>query len=710
MNPRVRHGLIGLGLAALTIVALGGACGHDFVYLDDGPYVFSNPKVQQGLSVDNVEWALTTIHMGYWMPATWFSLQLDGSLFWPGEDLPEAEAATRAAWGFHLTNLLFHVANVWLFYALLVRMTGAVGRSAFVAALFAVHPLHVESVVWITERKDVLSTFFMLLALLVYVRYTRTRRWTDYIVMVVFYFIGLASKPMIVTLPCVLLLLDYWPLGRLRWGQALPAPSSPGAPGGEGKRATLLWLVFEKLPLFLLSLVFGLVTMHTQYVVGAVSTALPLGTRIITALQGYGWYLLKTFWPTNLGLVYPLRYLPFGVPQVWVPLVVMLAITAFALWRWRSQPVLIVGWLWFAGTLFPVSGMFQSGDQGMADRFVYVPHLGLLLLIVWGAADLADRLRIPRGVQAALGLLVVAGMTYLAHEQTKHWHDTQTIMERSISGVPDNHRAHEILGGFMMDRRQNPSAALALAQKAIELDNKVASYHLLEAQAHAKLGHLQEKMNALERAVFVMEKQRTRQHMDPDAIFRLGEALYMVGDLDQGKKYLEEALRGAPNHMNANYTLGLLHLGQGNTQLALDLFERASKINPKSSGAWDRQGMALGRLGQWEKAVACCRKAIELEPKETYFRADLAYVYMHLGRKDEARAEYDRVLNLDPLWPHKASQRAVRLATESRVGLRDFGEALEMAEQACQADGFRDADLLRNREIVQTAYQEQRGK
>ena len=372
MSPRRQHFLSGLGLILLASLVLGHVCGNDFINMDDPHYVTANDQVNGGLTESSLRWAWTTFHAGYWMPLTWLSLQLDASLYWPRYPVAGTSSASAAAWGFHLTNLLLHLANTLLVYWLLLRLTRLGGWAVLIAALFAVHPLHVESVAWITERKDVLSTFFGLLALLAYLRFQEKPGWVRYLVCTLALALSLMAKPMLVTLPAIMLLLDYWPLGRL------------------GK---VSWtrLVLEKGPFFGLSLLITAITIFAQQQAGAVSALdkLPLNLRLANAVVSYEGYLVKTFWPQDLTCFYPHPGATLTFFQVLRAGLVMVGITALVVAARRKLPAMLVGWLWFVGTLAPVIGLIQAGEQGMADRFTYVPLIGLFLALVAGGDYLA---------------------------------------------------------------------------------------------------------------------------------------------------------------------------------------------------------------------------------------------------------------------------------------------------------------------------------
>jgi tetratricopeptide (TPR) repeat protein len=705
MNAGWKHALVCFVLAGLTLASMGRVVGHDFINLDDAAYISLNPEVYQGLTWSTVAWAWTTFHGALWMPITWLSFQLDATLFWPSSVQGGTEEATQAAWGFHLTNLVLHLANVLLLYAVLVRYTHFPTRSALVAAFFAVHPLHVESVAWITERKDVLSAFFLLLTLLSYHHYVRKGSRGAYVLVFLFFFLGLASKAMLVTLPCVLLLLDYWPLGRLRWGQKVPESSV------EVPKITLRWAIMEKVPLFFLSLGMAILTFYIHYQQGAIYLSLPLENRLANAFYAFGFYLEKTFWPINLGLTYPVQQIPLLSGQALIPLGIVALITAVACLRARRQPALIVGWLWFLGTLVPVSGLVGAGSEVVADRFVYIPHMGLLVMIVWWVGDILTSWRLPELCQQALGWSAVGLAAYLTFFQVGHWKDTVTIMSHSIQVSPNNAKAMEYLGNFLFARgqaeelrgqaveaRRHYEGARHMIFQAVNLKESFQN-NLLLANVHAKLGNLDDKTFYMQRAARIYEKQLEHERGTAEGHLQLGQALYYSGEVPAAIKHLNISLQIAESPA-AHFLLGLIHLGQGDNDQALGHFQRTLDFSPRADPAWDRKGIALGRKNLWSEALKCFEQATQLRPDGLYYRANLAFAYWNLERREEAHKEYQKILAKAPDWPSRASARAVSLATHPNPGLRDLGEALELAQQACQADQFQNADLLKNQALV----------
>ena len=417
------------GLLALTAAAYLPLRHNDFINYDDPTYVTDNPEVKAGLSVPGWGWAWSNDAAPYWVPLTWLSLQFDAHFF-SARDGRGAVALCPAA--FHADNLAWHAAGSLLLFAAFYRLTGARWRSFLVAALFAVHPMHVESVAWATERKDVLSGFFGALTLWAYVRYRERPGRLRYLGVAAAYALSLLAKPMLMTLPCVLLLLDFWPLAR--W-----AP-------GRGRRA-LGRLALEKAPLFALALASAAITLSERERHGALVglTEVPLLARLGNALTAYGWYLSATFWPTRLAILYPHPYRNWSAAQALAGAACLLGLTLLALWQARRRPWLPVGWLWFVGGLLPVIGLAQGGAQAWADRFSYWPHVGLFVAVSWGLGELAGRVRLPRPARAAVAAAVLGALAALTWVQVGHWRNSATVWEHALAVTEGNDRAHQFL-------------------------------------------------------------------------------------------------------------------------------------------------------------------------------------------------------------------------------------------------------------------------
>jgi tetratricopeptide (TPR) repeat protein len=564
-NPMSRPRLIGLLLALITLLAYLPASRDGFVNYDDQDYVTENSVVQKGLTWTGIKWAFTTSHASNWHPLTWLSHMTDYELFGlnPGAH--------------HLVNVLFHTANAVLLLLLLFRMTGALWPSAFVAALFAWHPLHVESVAWISERKDVLSTFFALLTLLAYTRHAQRvtsapvrSRFTFHVsrfywLALFFFALGLMSKPMLVTLPFVMLLLDYWPLQRL--STLNPQPS------------TCQRLVLEKWPFFLLAAASCVVTflVQSQRSGDAVASLelVPLHYRFCNVLTSYGLYLLKMVWPVGLAVFYPLPgHLTWLLMAATASAVVLVIISIFVWRAGRAHAYLPVGWLWFLGTLVPVIGLVQVGAAALADRYTYIPSIGVFIAVTFGIRGLADRFQFPQKAIATAAVLVLAACLILTENQLRCWHDSETLFAHALAVTKNNHVAHVNLG-------------VALEQKG-ELNEALAEYRAAEQLApelyhiHNNLGNLLDNLGHPNEALIEYRWAVLLSPGRPSLHNGAGMILAELGRFDEALRQFKEAARLDPTYPWAHLEIGKLRLKQGRDAEAIDELRAALRIDPNN--------------------------------------------------------------------------------------------------------------------------------
>ena len=622
--------LIGLGLALLTAAAFGRSVGHDFSNYDDGDYVFENAHVQHGLNAADLAWAFTSTHAANWHPLTWLSLQLDNQLFGmrPG--------------GYHLTNVLLHVANVVLLFLALLRLTGAAWRSAMAAALFAVHPLHVESVAWISERKDVLSTLFWMLTLLAYAGYAERPGVGRYLLVLLPFALGLMAKPMLVTLPCVLLLLDWWPLRRLQ-APSPPTPLLPGGgegPGGEGlSPRALAWGLLEKLPLFALTALSCGITVVAQRGAMVPGAALPFRFRVYNAALAYVGYLGKTLWPTDLACFYP-------YPRAWHTLPVLaaglllLAVTAGAVLLARRRPYLLTGWLWYLGTLVPVVGLVQVGVQAMADRYTYVPLVGLSVAAAWGLGDFLARRPQWRGIVLVGAAALLAACVALTWRQALTWRDSVTLWEQAVAATSNNCTAHYNLGCHYLSR-----------------------------------GQLDEAAGEFERALAIRPRHA-------GARTNLGLVCQRRGQLDAAIAHYRRVLTDWPEYAMAHHNLGAAYEERGRLDEAAHHLAEAARLSDDPWGPRSSLGRVLLLRGQTAEAADHLRRAVALRPDYAPSRFYLAFTLYELGQADEAEAEYREAKRLQPDWPEAARRRAWRLATDPNAGAAHANRAVLLARAA----------------------------
>ena len=547
---------------------------HGFVNFDDGTYICNNSQVRNGLNWHGVQWAFTTTHANFWHPLTWLSHMLDCELY----GLNPA--------GHHLANLLLHMASALLLFLVFHRMTHAVWKSAFVAALFALHPLHVESVAWASERKDVLSTLFWILTMGAYAAYVEAPGKKRYLMVLVCFVLGLMAKPMLVTLPFVLLLLDYWPLGR--WPLKSPTPLCPEQigclTGSHDRRKGAGYLLAEKTPLFALAAASSIVAFVAQQQGGATKTlaSFPMDIRIANAMLSYVGYMGKMIWPTNLAVFYPHPGNTVVMWQAVLAALFLLGLSFSTSRRAKEQPYLPVGWLWYLGTLVPVIGLVQVGDHAMADRYTYVPLIGLFIVMAWGLPDLLARRSHGRFVLTLSALAVIIGCMICSSLQVRHWKNSITLFTHTLQATPNNPQAHTNLG-------------IALAEQG-RLDEAVRHY---------------------------AEALRIKPDFLPARI-NLGGALAGQDKFDEALAQYSEALRIAPDSADAHYNLANVLARHGRPLEAVAHYAEALRIKPDDWQAHNNLGIALASHDRMSQAVAHFRQALEIKPNFPEARHNLA--------------------------------------------------------------------------------------
>ncbi len=571
-----------------TLLVYNPVNGHGFVNYDDDRYVTENAHVRAGFSWNTIGWALTSTEQANWHPLTWLSHALDYQLF-------HLNAA-----GHHFTSLLIHALNAALLFLLLVWATGRVGSSLLVAGLFALHPINVESVAWISERKNVLSTFFFLAAIGAYGWYALKPNWKRYAAVAALFALGLMAKPMVITLPFVLILLDYWPLGRIQGSPEFAMPVPQKAMSG---------LLLEKVPLLLLSAASALITVRAQQAGGSIRSMLQisLGVRIENALVAYVLYLWKMGWPARLAPLYPHPGDSLPAWQIALSLAVLMSITAVVL-KFRSKRYLLVGWLWFLGTLIPVIGLVQVGDAAMADRYAYIPLIGALVMIAWGLADLADALKLSlasRMIPVACVLLVLG---FATRRQLNYWANSYDLWSHTLAVTAPNFIAQDNLGGALLLMGE-PDQAYAHFQAAAEINAH-------DPMSHSNIGAYLQQHGHLEEAV-AQYKIAVGLTSDPGLLTttyaNLGSAYRDLGEDRQALQSYDEALRLNANQFNAFLGLGVLEEKQGKLDDAILNYSRAVEIAPSAPG-YVRLGHALQRAGRRQDAVAAYRAALAISP------------------------------------------------------------------------------------------------
>ncbi|MGA2262028.1 MAG: tetratricopeptide repeat protein [Acidobacteriota bacterium] len=547
----------------------------DFVNYDDPDYVTDNPHVRNGLTADGAAWAFTTTFAANWFPITWLSHMLDVQFF-----------GLQSGWH-HLINVLIHALSTVLLFALLKRMTGALWSSAFVAFVFGLHPLHVESVAWIAERKDALCGLFWLLTLWAYVKYIDRPGTFRYASMLLMFCCGLMSKPMIITLPLVALLLDVWPLRRFQ--------------------ARALRAILEKLPLLSLAVAVSFVAYLVQKHGGAISSLdeLPLTLRLQNALISYLAYIAKFFWPTNLAMFYPYP----AELTMWKAVAAGLAlagITAVVLFSISRRPYLAVGWLWYLITLAPVIGIVQIGLQSRADRYTYVPMIGISIMLAWGLPDALQRLAYQEHVVGALAAIACSGWLIVTWFDIQHWRNSISLSQHALQVTNGNYIAYNNLG-VALRRQGGISSAIANFQEALKIKPR-----------------------------------------NGDAENNLGEALLAQGKVDEATAHILEALRLQPNSPEAHINLGAALCKRGRFEDAETQYRLALRYQPASAEAHCGLGVALIEKGQFQKALPELWQAVSIKPEYADAHYNLGRVLGLIGRTDEAKAQFSETIRLDP--------------------------------------------------------------
>ncbi len=628
-----------LALILLTLAAYRSAGTLGFLLYDDNDYVTENPRVQNGLNWDDASWAMTATFAANWHPLTWLSLQLDNQLY------------GLQAYGYHFTNVLLHASASVLLFLVWRKMTGAVWKSSLVAAFFAVHPQHVESVAWVAERKDVLSAVFWMLTLAAYVRYARRPSWQRHACVTASFTLGLMAKPMLVTLPVILLLLDHWPLERWTAGDD-PPKSSAGS--------SRVRLILEKLPWFALSAAAAVITIYAQKHGGAVASidVIPFSLRLQNAVTSVGEYVVKTLWPADLAVFYPH---PFYSLSAWKVAGASLFISAMSWLAWRERsrrPYVLTGWLWFLISLLPVIGLVQVGRQAMADRYNYIPSVGLYVMLIWTIAELLPT-RARRSVAAAAAIISVSACVFLTHVQLQYWTNGILLWEHAMAVTGPNAVGHNFLSGELMAADRFDEAVNHLRQ-AVALDPAYS-----------------------------------------DAYKHLGIALRQTGNWAEAERAYRQAIFLNPHDAIAINNLGYLFMRQGKQPQAQSEFKRALELQPTLAMAAANYGESLEREGRIAAATLRFRDAVRMAPRNVMYRLKLALALENEGLRREADAEFEYARSLEPQWQETACVTAWQLATDPQPAKRDSYQALAYARQACRGEFATRSDCL---DVLAAAY------
>ena len=594
-------------LIIITLAVYWQVGEHEFLNFDDNDYVTTNSHVSSGITASNVVWAFTSVHSSNWHPITWLSHMLDAQLFGMNPR------------GHHLMNIIIHAMSAVLLLLLFHRLTGSIWQSSFVAALFALHPLHVESVAWVAERKDVLSAFFGFLTLLLYSIYVGGKKPTAYLLALFSFVLGLMSKSMLVTLPFVMLLLDFWPLNRccLKKDDYEENQSVSCLPG----------LIIEKIPFFVCSLLSSAVTIYAQHKGEAIRTLdlIPFQLRIENAVIAYVKYIVLTFWPHDLAILYPL---PASYP-LWefiVSLIILTLISTAAIWYRRIYPFLTAGWLWFVITLLPVIGLIQVGNQSMADRYIYIPHIGLFIMAAWGVPILTKRWQYRQYLLGLSASLLISVAAICSWKQVGYWRNDFSLFRHTIQVTEGNCVAHNVLG-VALDNSGDLDGAIREYQDAL-----ATNPHYFEA--HNNLGFALAKKGYFDAAIREYQEALTVNATSFEAHFNLGNALANKGEWDDAIKEYQEALKKKPDEPDVLNNMGIAQASGGNFDAAINEYRRALAIRPNDPDVHNNLANALSSKGDLDAAIMEYQEALSLNPDAPGVKRNLEKVLDKKGRNE----------------------------------------------------------------------------
>lgn len=661
IEPLSKHRifLVSLLLALTTLVVFWQLGNFDFVNYDDDNYVTENPNVNSGLTLKSVLWSFTTLHgeTSYWHPLTWLSHMLDCELF-----------GLNPRWH-HLTNLLLHIANTLLLFLVLKNMTGAVWQSGFVAALFALHPLHVESVAWVAERKDILSSFFWILTMIGYLWYIKHGGIGWYLLMIFVFGLGLMTKPMLVTLPFVLMLMDYWPLERF----------------GKVKISRL---IIEKIPLFSLSVILSIVTFVAQRSLGAVAEieSISFRVRLANAVVSYIKYILKMVWPGDLAVLYPH---PGGRLPMWQPVVsvvLLVGITAAVLYFGRRKRYLIFGWLWYLGTLVPVIGMVQVGAQAMADRYSYITLTGLFVIIAWAVPEFLAKLPHRRIVLAVGGGVVVLVLSICSSRQLKIWQNSFTLFDHTLKVTENNYIMHNSLANVLASQGSY-NEAIGHYHRAIRIKPDYTEAHYNLGRAFQSQGLLDEAMSSYRWALSIRFDYANAHN-------NLGNVLKSKGKFNEAVIHFQQAIQFEPGFAEAHYNLANVFKSEGRLDKAIVHYQRAIEFQLADSDVYNNLANVFHLKGQFDAAIDSYRKSLQIDPDYLPARNNLGIVLLETGQLDEAFEHFRQVVRQRPDWPSASNGLAHILATHPNPNVRNVSSAIEFAEHAAKLTDYQQPVIL----------------
>jgi Flp pilus assembly protein TadD len=645
--------LICVALTLATVAVFWQVWTYDFISFDDPVYVYDNLKIQTGITLKAVKWAFTTVYANFWLPLIWLSYMLDWELF-----------GSNPA-GYHLTNLVFHIANTLLLFIVLRQMTGVLWRSAFVAALFALHPLHVESVAWVTERKDVLSTFFWMLTMAAYLGYAKHPGAARYLLMLLTFALGLMAKPMLVTLPFVFLLLDYWPLDRLgpKWSKA-------------GRKYSFVYLLIEKIPLFVMASALSIVTFIAQKKGGLIPPAeeYSISVRLANASISYLQYIIRMVWPVRLAFFYPHPGQNVSVLYAVISAILLLVVTILVIQFATNHRYLVTGWFWYVGTLVPVIGLIQVGDQALADRFSYITLIGLFIIIAWELPELFGKWRHRKVALWTSSLIALSVLAVLAHLQQRCWENSITLGQHALK-VTDrncNYKAYLIIANMLCEQGRFEEAIRYSAEAVRISPNYVGAINTLGAALY-KAGRIDEAIDCYQRALEI-DPSEAMPHAN------LALALVAKGEFAEAVRYCKIALT-TMDTITIHNTLGYALLNLGRFEEAAAEYRKVLSAMPNDPDILNKLGYALAQSGKFDEAISFCNKALQIAPDLVKVRLNLGVALVNGGRFAEAVKEYEKVLLVQPQNVIAHNDLGVALLRQGK-----FDEAIAHFNRAVQID------------------------
>jgi tetratricopeptide (TPR) repeat protein len=692
-------------LAVITLAVFGQTFHYDFVNVDDDIYVYENAEVRGGLTLNGIAAMFTHVECNFYHPFTMISLMANYQLhgLQPG--------------GYHVTNVLLHILSAILLFLILREMTGFLWRSAFVAALFAIHPLRVESVAWIAERKDVLGGVGFMLTLWAYIRYVRAARSTfRYLVVVVFFALGLMCKPSFVTLPFVLLLLDYWPLHRFGGGTAADGKFA----SQDGRLSVFAHLIMEKVPLFMLSAAASVMAVIAEGEAINPLAGMSFLVRMSNSIISYATYLRQMVYPADLAPFYPFLVKDLLEWKIILALTLLVTISAVAVAAWRKRPYLLVGWLWYLGMLVPMIGIIQLGGFAHADRFTYLPMIGLFVALTWTAADLCAGFRHRRLILGSFSTLILVALILCARTQTSYWRNNESLWTHTLACTSDNYFAHNNLG-FALLQKGNVNEAIRQCQEAVQINPNDAMAHLNLGDALLQKGKVDEAiahyLKALEisptlakacydlgiafsqkgnmnEAIIYCQKALAINPDYTEAHVNLGVALFQKGDVDEAIVHYQKALQINPDYAEAHINFGIALLQKGDVDEAIVHYQKALQINPDYAEAHVDLGNALFKKGNVDEAMAHYQMALKINPNIAEAHSNLGNALLQKGDVDGAIAHYQRALQIKPDYLQVENVLAWVLATTPQASLRNGNQAVKLAQQANQLAGGENPSIL----------------